>query len=110
MIRIVKPNNIKKIMNAKQKEIMDFLQERVFEPILNSTASIEIKQGVRLTIMRLENQKDEIGMVKYFWSAIAGKGNAIHFSDKLKDAGFIRFEEIFEEFRERFSESWLRRK
>ena len=97
-------------MTAKQKEIMDFLHERVFDSILTSPASNEIKQGVRLTIMRLENQKDATGMVQYFWSAIAGKGNAIQFSDKLKEAGHIRFEEVLEEFRERFSDTWLRRK
>ena len=90
-------------MTTKQIEIKDFLHERVFAPILDSSASNQIKQGVRLTIMRLENQKDATGMVKYFWSAIAGKGNAIEFSDKLKDAGYIRFEEVLEEFRERFT-------
>jgi hypothetical protein len=97
-------------MTPKQIEIRDFLQERVFDPILDSSASNQIKQGVRLTIIRLENQKDAAGMVKYFWSAIAGKGNAIEFSDKLKDAGYIRFEDVLEEFRERFTDSWLRRK
>lgn len=97
-------------MTVKQNEIMAFLHEKVFDPILNSTASSEIKQGVRLTIMRLENQKDASGMVRYFWSAIAGKGNAIQFADKLKDAGYIRFEEVLEEFREKFTDAWLRKK
>ena len=96
-------------MTAKQNEIMDFLHDRVFNPILTSTAPNEIKQGVRLTIMRLENQKDASGMVQYFWSAIAGKGNAIQFSDKLRVAGYVRFEEVLEEFRERFTDAWLRR-
>lgn len=89
---------------------MDFLHEKVFNPILTSSASNRIKQGVRLTIIRLESQKDASGMVKYFWSAIAGKGNAIEFSDKLKDAGYIRFEEIFEQFREKFTDAWLKEK
>jgi hypothetical protein len=97
-------------MTLKQNEIMDLLHERVFNPILTSTASTEIKQGVRLTRMRVANQKDATGMVQYFWSAIAGKGNAIQFSDKLKEAGYIRFEEVLEEFRERFTDAWLRRK
>lgn len=97
-------------MTNKQLEIMNFLSERVFEPILNSSASNQIKSGVRLTIIRLENQKDATGMVKYFWSAIAGKGNAIEFSDKLKEEGYVRFEEIYEEFREKFTDSWLREK
>ena len=95
-------------MTEKQNEMMDFLNERVFNPILTSTASNQIKQGVWLTIMRLENQKDAIGMVQYFWSAIAGKGNAIQFSDKLQEAEHIRFEDVLEEFRERFIDAWLR--
>ena len=49
-------------------------------------------------------------MVTYFWSAIAGKGNAIEFSDRLKADGHVRFEEVLEEFRERFTDSWLRKK
>ncbi len=95
-------------MTTQQTEILNFLSEKVFDQILNSSVSNEIKQGVRLTIMRLENQKDAAGMVKYFWSAIAGKGNAIEFSDKLKDEGYVRFEEVLEEFRERFTDDWLR--
>ncbi len=95
-------------MTPKQIEIMDFLHEKVFDPILASSASNPIKQGVRYTINKMEGQKDAKGMVQYFWSAIAGKGNAIEFSDKLKDAGHVRFEEIFEEFRERFTDAWLR--
>ena len=96
-------------MTSKQQEIMDFLHERVFDPILSSSiATNEIKQGVRLTIMRMEKQRNAEGMVKYFWSAIAGKGNAISFSDRLRTAGFDRFEEVLEEFRVRFSDRWLR--
>ena len=95
-------------MTPKQTEIMKFLHEKVFAPILTASASNQIKQGVRLTITRLETQKDAKGMVTYFWSSIAGKGNAIEFSDKLKDAGFMRFEDVLEEFREKFTDKWLR--
>lgn len=97
-------------MTKKQLEIMDFLHERVFDPILNSDAPKQIKSGVNLTVGRMEKQKDAAGMVIYFWSAIAGKGNAIEFSDKLKNAGYVRFEEVFEDFRERFTDAWLKEK
>lgn len=97
-------------MTAKQLEIMDFLHKKVFDPILASSAPKPIKSGVNLTIGRLEKQKDAEGMVNYFWSAIAGKGNAIEFSDKLKVEGYVRFEEVLEEFRERFTDTWLRQK
>lgn len=97
-------------MDKKQQEVMNFLHNRVFNAILNSTnASDSAKRGVRLTIMRME-QLPASGMVKYFWSAIAGKGNAISFADLLSSEGFVRFEEVLEDFRERFTDSWLRQK
>lgn len=95
-------------MTTKQIEIMTFLDEKIFNPILENSNSKSIKQGVIYTINCLKKQKDAKGMVQYFWSAIAGKGNAIEFSDKLKIEGHKRFEDIFEEFRERFSDDWLR--
>jgi hypothetical protein len=68
-------------MTTKEQEIMQFLLERVFDPVLNSpTASKSLKQGVRLTIVRME-QRDAIGMIQYFWS--------------------------IDEFRTRFSDLWL---
>ena len=97
-------------MDRKQQEIMNFLHERVFDTILNSTdASISPKRGVRLTISRME-QLSAPKMVQYFWSAIAGKGNAISFADLLSSEGFVRFEEVLEDFRVRFSDNWLRQK
>ena len=48
-------------------------------------------------------------MVTYFWSAIAGKGNAIEFSDRIKQAGHVRFEDVLESFRERFTDAWLKK-
>ena len=54
------------ILGPKEQQIMDFLHERVFDPILNSTkATPELKQGIRLTIMRLR-ERNALGMVDYF--------------------------------------------
>jgi hypothetical protein len=94
-------------MDKKANEIMSFLHTKVFDPILNSsTASNNIKQGVRLTIMRL-NEKDAYGMIKYFWSAIVGTENSKSFARKMKNEGFNRFEEVLEEFRDKFTDRWL---
>src|SRR5689334_10405534 len=42
-------------LGPKERAIMDFLHERIFEPILASPqASDNLKQGVRYTIMRME--------------------------------------------------------
>jgi hypothetical protein len=91
----------------KEQEIMQFLHERVFDPVLNSsTASNSLKQGVRLTIVRME-QRNALGMIQYFWSAVTGTEKSIGFAKMMKDEGFDRFEEAIDEFRTRFSDLWL---
>jgi len=86
---------------------MDFLGQRVFDPILKSPrASQQLKKGVRYTIMRME-QRNALCMIKYFWSAIVGTEQSIQFSKLMKEEGFDRFEEVLEDFRERFNDEWL---
>jgi hypothetical protein len=92
---------------TKEEEIMQFLHQRVFDPVLNSpTASKELKQGVRLTILRMQ-ERDALGMTKYFWSAVTGTEKSIRFARMMREEGFDRFEEILVEFREKFSDLWL---
>src|ERR1700686_293338 len=93
----------------KEDEIMAFLSERIFDPILQSdSASESLKRGVRSTIMRLE-QRDAAGMIRYFWSAIIGTERSIIFAGLIQDEGFDRFEDALEEFRVRFNDDFLRR-
>ena len=95
-------------MGTKEKEIMDYLMNNVFSPILNSDkATNSLKQGVRLTIMRL-NERDAVGMLSYYWSAIIGTEKSTKFAKLMKQEGFIRFEELIEEFREKFNDKWLK--
>ena len=92
---------------TKEQEIMQFLHERVFDPVLNSpTASQKLKQGVRMTIVRME-QRDALGMVQYYWSAVTGTEKSIGFAKMMRAEGFTRFEETIDEFMERFSDLWL---
>ncbi len=94
--------------DAKKQEIMNFLHERVFNPILDSTnASKELKQGIRFTVMRLQ-ERDSSGVVKYFWSAVIGTERSTAFARQMREEGFIRFEEVIEEFRNRFNDAWIR--
>jgi hypothetical protein len=89
-----------------QAEIMDFLHEHVFDPVLESPlASERLKKGIRLTIMRME-QRDATGMVQYYWSAITGTDRSIPFARMMREEGFTRFEETIEEFRNRFAVLW----
>lgn len=93
---------------SDKEEIMFFLHKRVFDPILESkTASNELKQGVRLTIMRM-NERDAIGMIQYFWSAIVGTEKSTKFAKMLKREGYIRFEEVHEEFRDKFGDLYIK--
>ncbi|WP_316235098.1 MULTISPECIES: hypothetical protein [unclassified Bradyrhizobium] len=96
-------------LGQKEQQIMEFLHERVFDPILNSTtASSDLKQGIRLTINRMMS-RDAAGMVHYFWAAIKGTDRSIGFSARMRSEGFERFEEALEEFRIRFDDRFLRR-
>jgi hypothetical protein len=93
----------------QKKQIMDFLHERIFDPILApARASESLKQGVRYTIMRME-KLDAGGMVQYYWSAIIGTERSIGFAARMKQEGFGRFEEALEEFRVRFDDQFLKR-
>ncbi len=93
---------------TKEEELMLFLHEKVFDPILNSKdAPANIKSGVNLTIARMNKLSAE-KMVQYFWSALA-TDNAIAFSKRVKAEGFPRFEDVFEEFRDKFNDAWLKK-
>lgn len=93
---------------TKEQELMEYLHEKVFNPVLNSNiASKELKSGVNLTISRM-NRLTAQKMVQYFWSAVIGTERSIGFSKQMKDAGFSRFEEVLEEFREKFNDDWMR--
>ena len=92
---------------TKEQEIMEFLDGKVFQPVLtSSSASKELRAGINMTITRL-NQRDAAGMVQYFWSAVIGTERSIGFAHRMKKEGFVRFEEVLEEFRERFNDTWL---
>ncbi|HUU86842.1 MAG TPA: hypothetical protein VMX17_03720 [Candidatus Glassbacteria bacterium] len=92
----------------KEDEIMAFLHENVFGPILNSAiSSSTLKKGVRYTIMRM-SERDAKGMIQYYWSAIVGTENSTEFARQMRNEGFIRFEEVIDEFRDRFNDDWLR--
>ena len=93
---------------TKEDDVMDFLQDRVFGPILESPkASKGLKSGVRLTITRMR-QRDAAGMVAYYWSAIIGTDHSTKFAKQMRAEGFTRFEEVLDEFRDRFDNNWLR--
>jgi hypothetical protein len=87
---------------------MSFLHDQIFDPILKSdAASPALKQGVRFTIMRM-NERDAAGMVNYYWSAIVGTDRSVGFAALMREEGFVRFEEAIDEFRLLFDDHFLR--
>lgn len=93
---------------TKEEELLAFLHEHVFFPILDSAnASKSLKSGVRLTIERMK-QRDATGMIQYYWSAVIGTERSTKFAREMRKEGFTRFEEIIDDFRDRFNDKWLR--
>jgi hypothetical protein len=93
---------------SKEDQLMEYLHREVFDPILTSPdASSRLKQGVRLTIMRMR-ERDAAGMLQYYWSAVIGTERSVRFADEMREEGFRRFEEVLEEFRRQFDDRWLR--
>ena len=93
---------------TKEQEILDFLHEQVFDHNLNSPrASEPLKGGVRYTIMRMK-QLNVAGMIQYYWSAIAGTERSTGFARQMRAEDFTRFEEVIDDFRDRFNDEWLR--
>lgn len=91
---------------SKEQEIMAFLHERVFNPILNSaTAPSGLKRGVNLTIGRM-NRLSAPRMIQYFWSAISSDHSA-QFAESIHQEGFTRFEDVQDEFAQKFNDDWL---
>lgn len=92
---------------TKEEELMEYFHQKVFDPILNSPAApANIKSGVNITIGRMDRLSAE-KMIQYFWSALA-TDNAIKFSKRVKEEKLPRFEDVMEEFRDKFNDEWLR--
>lgn len=94
--------------DQKKAEILAYLNEMVFNPILDSDhASLKLKAGIRMTLVRM-NERDAAGIVHFFWVAVSGTDRSTSFARQMREEGFARFEEIIEPFRERFNDRWLR--
>jgi hypothetical protein len=92
----------------KKMEVLLYLHLHVFDPILDSpSASETLKKGIRFTISRMEG-RDAKGIVHFYWSAVIGTERSTEFARQMRQEGFTRFEEIIEDFRNRFNDKWIR--
>ena len=93
---------------AKKNQIMQFLHERVFDPILESTnASNALKSGIRLTVARLQN-RTSTEVVSFVWVVMQGTDRSVTFSRQMRLEGFTRFEDHIEDFRNTFNDRWMK--
>jgi len=53
-------------------------------------------------------ERDPAGIVQYYWSAIVATERSTEFARQMRAEGFTRFEEVIDEFRDRFGDQWLR--
>ena len=58
--------------------------------------------------MRMNERSNAYGIVQYYWSAIIGTERSTKFAKQMRNEGFTRFEEVIDEFRERFNDKWFR--
>ncbi|HVJ48540.1 hypothetical protein [Desulfitobacterium sp.] len=90
---------------TKEDEILDFLEARMFAPILNSsTTSERLKKATRGLRLRLK-QRDAQKMIQYFWNTVID-ANAKHanYGRMLQNEGITNFEEVVNDFRVKFKE------
>lgn len=88
----------------KDKEVMDWLEERIFAPALAINDS-RLNKIINLTKVRL-NKLPANKKVHYFWSAIKERADI---SDYFKKNSATSFEDVYDEFRRTFDDEWLRK-
>lgn len=95
----------------KKREFTGYLEENIWseaERVGKENNDMTLVKGIRLTRIRITQLPTAEKMVHYFWSAIQGTDKSINFSEKMKDYGLTRFEDVLEEVRTRFNDDWLR--
>lgn len=91
---------------TKEQEIMAYLQEKVFDPVLQSgAASKEDKKRIRFTIMCMNKLSAE-SMIEYFNNSLLKCENDL--SRSLKDKDLPSFNDVETEFNNKFNEIWLK--
>jgi hypothetical protein len=92
---------------TKKDELMGFLHERVFDPILNSrTASNLLKQGIRLAVMKM-SKMEPAEILQFYTVSMVGTDKPTKFALQMKSEGFTQFEEASGEIQARFNQKWL---
>lgn len=93
----------------RKKEMLNYFNETIFEPAIQYGKEHNIpkmSQGARYTRMRFMLLSSD-RILQYFWSAIIGTEKSIPFSKLLRDNNVLRFEDIIDEVRDKFSNEYF---
>lgn len=90
---------------TKEEEILDFLEARMFTPILNSpTTSDRFKKATRGLRLRIK-QRNAQEMIQYFWNTVADAHEKhANYGRMLQNERISNLEEIINDFRVKFKE------
>jgi len=94
-------------MHYKKREILNFLDDKIFF-VLKEDKSIpsSVKSGLRLTRARISALPAN-SIVQYIWSAITGTDKSVKMYEAMKQCKLTTFEDVIEEFREKFDDKWM---
>lgn len=93
---------------TKEQEVLTFLYNDFFNPVLSSKrTSEELKKNIQDTMLALSDRSAE-GIIRYFWSTIAGDEMRTILIKRLEEEGFLEFDKIINKFKMHFNEEWLR--
>ena len=93
---------------TKEREILTFLYNNFFNKLLSLESMTDgLKKNVEDNIRALNDRSAE-GMIRYFWSNMAGEETKKVLGKRLEDEGFVEFDKVIEEFKIRFDDAWLR--
>ena len=93
-------------MNKKQ-ELLEFLQQELFNPIIDSPyVSLELKYDFITILDTLRNFSAE-GILLYFWNMMANEEVQMIFSNRLMDEGFYNYPDLVTTFKNHFTYEWL---
>lgn len=92
---------------TKKEELLYFLQDNLFKPILNSPlASSELKFDFSSMFTTIKDFSAE-GIVLYFWTTMDHEEVHIVFSERLSYETSIDFPTFINEFKRQFTYDWL---
>ena len=95
----------------KKQEVLNYLEKNVWseaERVGIENKDIHLKQGIRLTRLRMSQLPTAEKIVHFFWSAVEGTEKSINFYEIMRQYNLTTFEDVFKDFRKRFNDDWLR--